>query len=318
MAHARYTLPIRPLHRHRPLTLLAPQLADLYWLLCSPPLLADEALPPGVRQGDAQLGESWWQQLSHANLTTNLPPTQHGFRLGRHAEMLLQTALASLPGYQLLASQLPVREGGISLGEIDYLLRPPHGPLLHIELAVKFFIALPTAQGLCYVGPGLRDALTLKLVRLFQHQLQLAGSQAGQTALGSSAPVQPMAWLRGRMFYRELDSPAPAFLATDHLRGWWRCWGEVLPQQRGDSLWRSLNKPDWLGLRPLDDQALPFTEWHAQTEAHFSYPHWPLQVAEYAPAQDGGHELARGILLPPGWPSQAMLASLLARIPPHF
>ncbi|MGQ5521710.1 DUF1853 family protein [Chitinimonas sp. PSY-7] len=317
LAQDRYT-PFILLDSQLPLALNPDQLADLNWLLCSPPLLANNVLPTGVQQGNAKLGESWWQQLPHTNLNANLPATANGFRLGRYAEALLQTALGNLPGHQLLASQLPVRDNGISLGEIDYLLRPPQGPLLHIELAVKFFIALPTDHGLRYVGPGLRDALKLKLVRLFQHQLQLANSPAGQLALGNNLPVQPMTWLRGRMFYRELDTAAPAFLAADHLRGWWRCWGEDIPKQRADSLWRSLNKPDWLGYRALDNRALPFTEWQVQTAHHFNHPHWPLQVAEYAPEHEGGHELTRGMLLPPMWPSEPMLKSLLARIPSQF
>lgn len=292
----------------------AEQLADLHWLLSAPALLADAALPEGVLQGSASLGERWWQALPQAELASLALPGTGGFRLGRYAESLLQLALPLLPGHQLLASQLPVRSEGLSLGEIDYLLRPPDGPLLHIELAVKFFIALPTERGLVYVGPGLRDALELKLARLFAHQLQLAQWPAGRQALATDAPIQPMAWLRGRLFYRELDEAAPALLAADHLRGWWRCWGEALPQQRADSLWRALNKPDWLGRRAPDDQALPLADWQAQAARHFQHQHWPLQVAEYAPPAEGGAELARGMLLPAGWPSPAMLSSLLARI----
>lgn len=290
-----------------------PALADLHWLLCSPALLAPGALP-GVLAGDAALGQRWWQQLDPAALARQLPARDSASRLGRYAEALMQLALAGLPAHRLLASQLPVREAGISLGEYDYLLEQPSGEILHIELAVKFFIALPLGGALCFVGPGLRDALELKLAHLLGHQLRLSQLPAGRAALGSSQALAPMAWLRGRLFYRDPASAAPAFLAADHLRGWWRCWGEPLPQTRADSLWRCLDKRDWLAASPPEAPALSQADWQAALARHFAHSARPLQVAEYAPAAAGGHEIARGMVLPADWPSPAMLASLLGRL----
>ncbi|HEY9102812.1 DUF1853 family protein [Chitinimonas sp.] len=289
---------------------------DLHWLLTSPSLLRREALPAGIGHGDAALGQDWWQRLQGCVLEPPAAAAGPGFRLGRYAEGLMQTALAALPGHQLLAHQLPVREGGVSLGEFDYLLARPGGlPALHIELAVKFYIALPTVQGLHYVGPGLHDALALKLARLNEHQLRLAQTPAGQAALPEGVIVEPMAWLRGRMFYREPDTPAGRELAADHLRGWWRCWGEALPRQRPDSRWRSLAKPDWLASTADDGRALSYRDWQQETARHFVHSHWPLLVAEYAPPEEGGAELARGMLLAPNWPDPAMLARLCTQLP---
>jgi hypothetical protein len=186
--------------------------------------------------------------------------------------------------------------------------------MLHIELAVKIYVALPTDRGLCYVGPGLHDALERKLARQFQHQLRLSSTPAGRAALPAEGPVQAMAWLRGWMFYRDEAATAWPMLAADHLRGWWRCWGESLPRKQSDSLWRSLPKPDWLAPRTADDRALPFEDWATQAAAHFAQSKHPILVAEYAPLEEGGTEIARGLVLSPDWPDPAWLGKLLAQL----
>ena len=292
-----------------------PALHDLHWLLSSPSLIAPDHLPAGIADGGAALGKTWWDQIDKAALRETMAQhqTHTPFRVGRYAESLMQAALSHLPGHELLANQLPVQVDGISLGEYDFLLRQA-AQLLHIELAVKIYVALPTEQGLCYVGPGLHDALELKLARLFEHQLRLSSTPAGRAALPVDVPVQPMAWLRGWMFYRDDNAEPWPILASDHLRGWWRCWGEVLPSRRPDSLWRSLPKPDWLAPRTANGRALAFDVWAAQAEAHFAQSKHPLLVAEYAPPAEGGAELARGMVLSPDWPDPAWLGKLLDQL----
>ncbi|GAB3260267.1 DUF1853 family protein [Chitinimonas naiadis] len=293
----------------------ASSLADLHWLLTAPSLLEASALPSGVLHGDAAQGAAWWQLLDPAALTLPEPDASPAFRLGRYAEGLMQAAFAQLPGHRLLANQLAVREQGTSLGEYDFLLAQPDGlPALHIELAVKFYIALPTEQGLYYVGPGLRDALELKLARLYEHQLRLSHTPAGQAALPEPLAISPMAWLRGRMFYRNEQEQAWAALANDHQRGWWRCWGEELPRSQADSRWRSLHKAHWLAPDLAASEALGFKDWQHQAANHFLHSKWPLMVAEYAAPEAGGQELARGMVLAPDWPDPAMLQRLCGRL----
>lgn len=293
-------------------------LDDLRWLLTSPSLLQPAALPATITLGSAAQGVQWLDQLDEDALRAALahPPLAPPFRLGRYAEWLMQQALSHLPGHPLLASQLPVREAGRSLGEYDFLLRRPGQATLHLELAVKVYLAVEMPQGLRLVGPGLRDAFDLKLARLLQHQLRLAETPAGRLALPTGEVVQPMAWLRGWMFYRAPEDAQRIGgpLASDHLRGWWRRQGEPLPQQRSDSRWRSLPKRHWLASGLAEPDTPAFDTWQAEMHAHFAHHRQPLMVAEYAPPHEGGGELARGMILPDDWPDATMLAALDQRL----
>jgi hypothetical protein len=294
-------------------------LADLHWLLTSPTPLTPALLPADIALGDALLGRQWWHAQA-ASVMADEPASERWpdpFRLGRYAEGLMRTGLDHLPGHTLVASQLPVRSGGISEGEYDFLLQAPGiAGLLHIELAVKIYLAVPTAHGVRYVGPGLRDAFDVKLARLSQHQLQLSTTPAGRAALPLPGPVQPMAWLRGWLFYRNAGDVAKAqpALAADHLRGWWRCHGEALPQSRADSRWRTLSKWQWLASGHAAAATARFEEWSSTLDLHFAARRTPVMVAEYAPPAEGGYELARGMIVPADWPDPALLAALESRI----
>ncbi|WP_374349685.1 DUF1853 family protein [Chitinimonas sp.] len=296
------------------------RLADLHWLLCSPSLISSAPLPSNARLGDATLGEHWWRSLPQAALDAQLAQwsPQQPFRLGRYAEQLMHTALTSLPQHRLLASQLPVRVNGISHGEFDFLLQADRGHCLHIELAVKIYLVLDTSTGVHCVGPGLRDAFDLKLDRLCHHQLGLAASAAGRACLpgGIHGDIEAMAWLRGWLFYRDPQQPAAAHpaLADSHLRGWWRRWGEELPQTRSDSRWRMLGKQDWLASHAAAHDSGNLAALQAALAHYFAHSEVAVMVAEYAPPEAGGAELARGMLVAAHWPPAGMLGQLQQKI----
>jgi len=99
-------------------------------------------------------------------------------RLGHHYERLWQFAALAAPGVELLGHNLAVREGNRTLGELDLLLRDAEG-IQPIELAVKFYLGLPSAaHAPRWYGPDPRDRLDLKLGHLYRQQLPLAGLAA--------------------------------------------------------------------------------------------------------------------------------------------
>lgn len=96
-------------------------------------------------------------------------------KLGHLYEDALAVVLESTPQYDVLAQSLPIRQdAGHTLGELDYLLRDLSSDrTIHLELAVKFYLAVETETGLQLPGPDARDHYFRKLEKMRSHQLVL-------------------------------------------------------------------------------------------------------------------------------------------------
>ena len=96
-------------------------------------------------------------------------------KLGHLYEDALAVLLESTPQYDVLTRGLPIRQdAGHTLGELDYLLRDlVSGRTIHLELAVKFYLAVETESGLRLPGPDARDHYFRKLEKMRSHQLVL-------------------------------------------------------------------------------------------------------------------------------------------------
>jgi hypothetical protein len=104
-----------------------------------------------------------------------LGPLHFDRKLGHLYEQALSRLLESSDGLTLLASHQQVfAASGRTLGELDFLLRD-HAcdQHIHLELAVKFYLAVKGAEGWQFPGPDPRDNWQRKLDRLRTHQLQL-------------------------------------------------------------------------------------------------------------------------------------------------
>lgn len=104
-----------------------------------------------------------------------LEPLRFDQKLGHLYEQALSCLLESSDALRLLASHQQVfDETGRTLGELDFLLqdyvRDRH---IHLELAVKFYLAVKGPDGWRFPGPDPRDNWQRKLDRLRVHQLQL-------------------------------------------------------------------------------------------------------------------------------------------------
>lgn len=231
-----------------------PLVRSLAWLIGSPGLLD----PRDARFKGRLVGDDWCSRaLADATpwllgldgapqeLVNHVQarPTR---RLGRLAEALIAFWLEHAPETELLACNLPVREGGRTLGEFDFILREQGANrATHWESAVKFYLQLPDAQAMSgYVGPGDNDTLGAKVDKVFQRQLALRESSAGRKVL-AAAQVEELdarAFLKGWLFYegapgnRSQGADAPG-LSKTHWRGWWlRCvpgWEQALDDACG-------------------------------------------------------------------------------------
>ena len=201
-----------------------PQVRDLAWVACSGALL-----DPGILTIRDPLSGSIWrrdpEQLLYRlkQLDTDpvplhaLIPASRDLRLGNYYERLWHALLTLAPDVSILARNIALREKGRTIGELDLLIEDAHGALVHLELAVKFYLGMPdkvhaegdsqatdsTASGFSshrmWWGPDPRDSLHDKVTRLRDHQLKLA-SQLHLSDTPLPRPELSAAWLQGVLF----------------------------------------------------------------------------------------------------------------------
>lgn len=291
-----------------------PQVRDLAWALLSPPLLAGGRLPlrhplaaSTWRQNPQQLAD--WLLRQEREPAALLAQLANGSgRLGRYYERLWQFALQAAPDVELLAANLPVRQGGHTLGELDLLLRDAEG-VHHLELAIKLYLGPERGAGEDadnWQGPSSDDRLGAKLEHLSRHQLPLSGSPAARSTLSAltELPIGTAAWLGGYLFYPWPEPcAAPREHHPEHLRGRWlhrRDWPGAAPAQQH---WQPLPRQSWLAPARLSREQIcsdtRFAAWLEQLDARA-----PAQLlVRLQPGEDGDwHECERLFLVGDDWP----------------
>jgi len=97
-------------------------------------------------------------------------------KLGHLYEDALTILLKTSDHIQLLEKNFQVKKDiHRTIGELDFLIALQNEErLIHLELATKFYLAVPTPKGVAYPGPDARDNYHRKLKRMRTHQLTLA------------------------------------------------------------------------------------------------------------------------------------------------
>ncbi|MEX6502088.1 DUF1853 family protein [Pseudomonas zhanjiangensis] len=294
-----------------------PAVRDLAWVLLSPPLLGDAPWPqrhplsacPWGRHpaaladwllkldGDCQALLDW---LARSSVR----------RLGLYYERLWQFALHAAPGVEVLAANLPIRDNGHTLGELDLLLRDAEG-VHHLELAIKFYLGPEGASGAQpadWLGPGTHDRLDIKLDHLSQHQLPMSARGEALPALAELdlTHVQAAFWLGGYLFYPwPAACRAPRGANAHHLRGRWlhRRDFAAYVAQAADGCWQPLPRGAWLAsARVAPDQRWSrqrLQDWLAALPAQANAQ---LMVRLEAGQQRHWYEAERLFLVHDRWP----------------
>lgn len=97
--------------------------------------------------------------------------------LGKQAESILLEHFKYSKIYQLLAHNLQIINNGITLGEIDFVVKNRHTQeIIHLELPCKFYLLDPNLEGppeKQWIGPNRRDSLYQKLIKIRNKQFPL-------------------------------------------------------------------------------------------------------------------------------------------------
>lgn len=311
------------------------EVRDLVWVMLSPGLLKTPA-------GDVRLVSDEWCQKTFSTHEADLRELDENpssllryisalksHRLGFYFERLvafwLEHILQSNPFKKNVAVFQEVKNSGRrTMGEFDFLFGQKN-PLrfTHWETTVKFYLYHESVgDGFRWLGPAGQDRFDIKLERIFEHQLNLAETPEGHSAVEhiSVLPVYAEAFIKGYLFYPVIQSDSTlvsqscsaGYLSIDvsptHLRGWWLRYGEVIfPKRFVDSRWRVLPKLRWLSAARCIDAELDTLLDDAGIEKycvhHFKKDNFPLLLAEMQRGLGGWVEVSRGFVVSPAWPA---------------
>lgn len=232
-------------------------------------------------------------------------------RLGMYFESLYACLLTDVLGWDLLARNLPIRRAGITLGELDFVVRNPHtGAAEHHEIALKFYLGFPgtratdSVQDLRWYGPNARDRLDLKTRRLLDQQSQRAALPEAAAALQQRGIEQPQVsriFMPGYLFYPlNTEVQADAWVPDNHPRGLWCYLHDALT--RDQRHWVPLRKPHWLG--PWVQPGAPSADEREAALAEIRSADTPRLFAELCrdPLNGDWREVQRIFVMPARWP----------------
>ena len=316
-----------------------PALRHLAWLCTAPPLwqFPDAFVPADWLPAD------WYARLQHWDATPQEAPAfVHALpnpRLGLYFETLYDALLTHLLGWQVLARNLPIRAGGLTLGELDFVVRNPNtGEVEHHEIAVKFYLgyqAQPHGPAQ-WLGPNPADSLEGKAHRMQDEQrrrTQLPEAQAALVGAGlvgaglpanlvrlqasshmpvrlqasshtNNLPLPTRLFMPGYLFHPQ-DGAAialPPQVPVTHARGTWRRLDDALQADRTG--WVPLVKPHWLGPWQQEHAPEPAAVLDALEEIALSATPRLFARVELDAGEQMWRETARFFVVPEAWPGR--------------
>jgi len=214
---------------------------DLTWSIASPSLventLFDHPLILNSAWGQQQVQSREQALLSEDRNPANIQQyfsSKPDFRLGHYFENLVAYWFQIHPDYEILEKNKLIHstEDNRTLGEIDLLLNDlPNHRIIHLEVAVKFYLNVKYKEQEYWFGTNLNDRLDLKQQRLINHQINI--SDLDTEYLVDEKHIL----LKGRLF-----SYSPT-LTDNNI---WMTVSDFTRLQDQHSQWLLLEKPYWL------------------------------------------------------------------------
>ncbi len=279
---------------------------DLNWIYQAPPLML---APIGIAELFTPSAPASVKLAQNTLLKLPAPPR---YRLGKQFEETVSLLLNNNPlCASLIARNTPITVNKQTLGELDFLYRDNRGDVVHLEVAIKFYLFTAPYNGLSsFIGPGGRDRLDKKWQRLTEHQLQLSHQTIVQNYLIEHhipVPTKQELLLTGYLFYPIGFSDTcalPHEINPKHLKGWW-CYPNQLHQLDTDEDVRFYILPryHWIAgiLHQTSDDSMSFKELAYRVEDL----NLPCMIAVTRMDATGVRkEESRGFIVPDNWPKR--------------
>lgn len=270
-------------------------LADLVWVVNSPSLIESDAEVTPLAKTEVE--------LDRLVLFFDAAVPR---RVGLYFERLVLFWLVHVRGVEMVANGMPIREGKITLGELDFLFRDELNRLTHLEVAVKFYLyrAETLIEGSHFVGPNLKDTFERKMKRMFEHQLPLSHDHV------EGVDVRE-AMVKGRVFYATSDCQPielPTLMSADHLRCRWVRRSDFEAAPRNDAIrYRVVAKPFWLSVEVdagNESGLLNQREIGAWLGESAKRSERPVLIDQLEESQGCWSQVERFFVVPNGWPDK--------------
>ena len=206
---------------------------DLAWAINSPSLVdgSNVAPTPPLDLDD----------IDKEHLVGFLQTEPPAHRVGRYFEQLIHYWLQHVREVEVVATGLQLKDGKITVGEIDFLYRDETGTLVHCEASVKYFLCAPGSEPSEFPGPNARDSFEAKTTKLFDKQLMSSVDRVDD--VGDRHGL-----VKGMIFYHhdEAEISSPHRLSKDHVRGRWLRASELHSLESAHTSFAIVQKPHWL------------------------------------------------------------------------
>jgi len=290
-------------------SLRSDEVRSLAWVIGSAPLMSNDCSLPIFDKNESlfRLSEAadWLSELdlNDSQLIEHLAK-RPSWKVGYRFESLVEYWLINCPTLTCLHTNYQVlHENGRTLGAFDFILQNNLGGFEHWEVAIKFYLLHGSGQAWDqWIGPGRRDRLDKKLLRMMNHQLPLSDTKQGKQALRSMniEKIQKKRALIKGMFFRpwKETSQGPRHTFHPDFLGFWLNCHDVRQFVRKHQAARFAirNKPDWISPTRCTGEISISGDDLSQHE--FSKP---VMISLLRPMQDIFFETQRFFVVPSDW-----------------
>jgi hypothetical protein len=289
-----------------------PAVRDLAWVIGSTPMLDDPNKKSGLNLIDNQWVEDrftrhldWiYKQDEDPTQLMNYLANEHIELVGKRFEALMKYWFTHHPDFQLLLSNIQVKQQERTLGEIDFILKDHWSEeTYHLEIACKYYYAhAPSADWNEWWGPNHQDRLALKMQK-FHAQTGLLRTAEGRAVMRSHGlkRMPSAVLLKGYLFfpYNQLGAyPAPHLAFKRHNSGWYVHRNDLAIFKGDTPQWVILPRAHWLAPYHSENNPLPILTGSEMYELiHDKDQDRASLVAQITPADNGEfREINRGIV----------------------